>query len=89
MDCAGAPVQLMWPREEDQTHDFYRSMQVALLRAAIDGQGHVSSLRIKSAGDAVTPRWLARGMPALSAPLDAPDKTTSEGLFDLPYGFAH
>ena len=89
MDCAGAPVQLMWPREEDQTHDFYRPMQVALLRAAIDGEGHVSSLRIKSAGDAVTPRWLARGMPALSAPLDAPDKTTSEGLFDLPYGFAH
>ena len=89
MDCAGAPVQLMWPREEDQTHDFYRPMQVALLRAAIDEQGHVSSLRIKSAGDAVTPRWLARGMPALSVPLDAPDKTTSEGLFDLPYGFAH
>lgn len=89
MDCAGAPVQLMWPREEDQTHDFYRPMQVALLRASIDGEGQVSSLRIKSAGDAVTPRWLARGMPALSGPLDPPDKTTSEGLFDLPYGFAH
>ena len=89
MDCAGAPVQLMWPREEDQTHDFYRPMQVALLRASIDGEGQVSSLRIKSAGDAVTPRWLARGMPALSGPLDTPDKTTSEGLFDLPYSFAH
>ena len=89
MDCAGAPVQLMWPREEDQTHDFYRPMQVALLRASIDRQGQASSLRIKSAGDAVTPRWLARGMPALSGPLDTPDKTTSEGLFDLPYGFAH
>ena len=89
MDCAGAPVQLMWPREEDQTHDFYRPMQVALLRASIDGEGQVSSLRIKSAGDAITPRWLARGMPALSGPLDPPDKTTSEGLFDLPYGFAH
>ena len=89
MDCAGAPVQLLWPREEDQAHDFYRPMQVAMLRGVVDNAGHASSLRIKSAGDAITPRWLARGAPALSAPMDTPDKTTSEGLFDLPYGFAN
>jgi isoquinoline 1-oxidoreductase beta subunit len=28
-------------------------------------------------------------MPALAAPFDASDKTTSEGLFDLPYAFAN
>ena len=89
MDCSGAPVQLLWPREEDTGHDFYRPMQVAMLRGSIDGQGAVSSLRIKSAGDAITPRWLERGMPALASPIDTPDKTTAEGLFDLPYGIAH
>ncbi len=89
MDCGGVAVQLVWPREEDQTHDFYRPMQVAMLRASVDQEGHISSLRIKSAGDAVSPRWLARAMPALSGPVDMPDKTTAEGLFDLPYGFAH
>jgi len=88
MDCAGAPVQLMWSREEDTTHDFYRPMHVVMLRAAMDAQGAVSSLRIKSAGDAITPRWTQRTMPALATPLDTPDKTTDEGLFDLPYGFA-
>jgi isoquinoline 1-oxidoreductase beta subunit len=62
---------------------------VAQLRAAVDAQGVVQSLRIKSAGDAITPRWIARTLPALSGPIDAPDKTTSEGLFDLPYGFAN
>lgn len=87
MDCVGFPVQLVWPREEDQGHDFYRPMQAALLRATIDGEGHVASLRIKSAGDAVTPRWLERTMSPLSSWIEAPDKTTSEGLFDLPYGF--
>ena len=87
MDCGGLPVQLVWPREEDQTHDFYRPMQVAMLRAAVDRDGRVSSLRIKSAGDAISPRWLARAMPALSGRVDTPDKTTSEGLFDLPYAF--
>jgi isoquinoline 1-oxidoreductase beta subunit len=87
MDCAGAPVQLVWPREEDMTHDFYRPMQAAMLRASIDARGTVTSLRIKSAGDAISPRWLERGIPALAGPFDTPDKTTAEGLFDLPYGF--
>ncbi len=89
MACDGKPVQLVWSREEDMTHDFYRPMHVAVLRASVDDIGEVSSLRIKSAGDAISPRWMARGMPALSGPVDMPDKTTAEGLFDLPYGFDH
>ena len=88
MACDGLPVQLLWSREEDTTHDFYRPLHVAQLRAAVDAQGTVSSLRIHSAGDAITPRWMERGLPALAGPVDTPDKTTAEGLFDLPYGFA-
>jgi isoquinoline 1-oxidoreductase beta subunit len=89
MDAAGAPVQLVWPREEDTTHDFYRPMHVARLKSAIDANGAVKSLRIRSAGDAITPRWFQRAMPALAGPVDLPDKTTAEGLFDLPYAFGH
>jgi len=89
MDCGGAPVQLVWPREEDTTHDFYRPMHVAMLRASIDAQGAVTSLRIKSPGDAITPRWIERALPTLAGPIDVPDKTTAEGLFDLPYAFAN
>ncbi|TAH10572.1 MAG: xanthine dehydrogenase family protein molybdopterin-binding subunit [Curvibacter sp.] len=89
MACDGKPVQLVWSREEDMTHDFYRPMHVAELRASVDTKGVVSSLRIKSAGDAISPRWMARGLPSLSGPVEMPDKTTSEGLFDLPYGFDH
>ena len=89
MDCGGKPVQLIWSREEDTTHDFYRPMQVARLSAAIDGNNQVTALHIQSAGDAISPRWMARGLPALSGPFDTPDKTTAEGLFDLPYGIAN
>lgn len=89
MDCGGAPVQLIWSREEDTAHDFYRPMHVAMLRSAFDAQGNVTSLRIKSAGDAITPRWIERGIPALAGPIDTPDKTAAEGLFDLPYRFDH
>ena len=89
MDTGGRPVQLAWSREEDMTHDFYRPMAVARLQASIDAQGVASSLCIQSAGDAISPRWFERAATALSGPLEMPDKTTSEGLFDLPYAFAH
>ncbi|PUE45884.1 acylaldehyde oxidase [Limnohabitans sp. 2KL-1] len=88
MACNGAPVQLSWSREEDMGHDFYRPMHLAKFQASLDDKGEVTSLRIKSAGDAITPRWMARAAPHLSGPIDMPDKTTAEGLFDLPYGFA-
>jgi isoquinoline 1-oxidoreductase beta subunit len=87
LECGGRPVQLIWSREEDTTHDFYRPMQVARLSAAVDPDGQIS-LAIKSAGDAITPRWLERNLPALAGPVDTPDKSAAEGLFDLPYGFA-
>jgi isoquinoline 1-oxidoreductase subunit beta len=86
---AGRPVQLVYSREEDMTHDVYRPAHAALMRASVDTNGRLSSLRIQSAGDAITPRWFERAFPLLSGPVDGPDKTTAEGLFDLPYDFAH
>jgi isoquinoline 1-oxidoreductase subunit beta len=89
METNGRPVQLVWPREEDLTHDFYRPAGVAVLRASFGADGYPEALAITSAGDAVTPRWMERGLPALAGPIDLPDKTASEGLFDLPYQIAH
>jgi isoquinoline 1-oxidoreductase subunit beta len=89
MEANGRPVQLVWPREEDLTHDFYRPAGVAVLRASFGADGYPEALAITSAGDAITPRWMERGLPALAGPIDLPDKTASEGLFDLPYAIAH
>jgi isoquinoline 1-oxidoreductase beta subunit len=87
MDLPGTPVQLAWSREEDTTHDFYRPMQVARLRASLGRDGVPAALEVKSAGDAISPRWMERAMPALAGPVDLPDKTAAEGLFDQPYDF--
>jgi isoquinoline 1-oxidoreductase subunit beta len=87
MDCGGRPVQLVWPREEDTTHDFYRPMHAAKLSAVIDDKGTLHALKFKSAGDAISPRIMDRV--GLGVPVDTPDKTTAEGLFDLPYGVPH
>ena len=89
LETGGRPVQLLWSREEDFTHDFYRPAGAALMQAALDAQGRVQALKITGAGDAITPRFLERNAPALAGPLDLPDKTASEGLFDLPYDVPH
>ena len=89
VETGGRPVQLVWPREEDITHDFYRPAGVAVLQAGLDEQGRPVSFAFTGAGDAISPRWMERGLPALAGPVDLPDKTTAEGLFDLPYGVAN
>lgn len=66
MACEGKPVQLIWSREEDMTHDFYRPMHVAQMQAAVDAQGAISSLRIKSAGDSIATRWILRSWPPVA-----------------------
>jgi len=88
IETNGRPVQLLWPREEDITHDFYRPAGVAVMQASFDAQGVVTGLAITSAGDAITPRWMERVLPHLVGPVDTPDKSASDGLFDLPYGIA-
>jgi isoquinoline 1-oxidoreductase beta subunit len=88
-ETGGRPVQLLWSREEDTTHDYYRPAAAAALKAVLGDGGRPLSLRAASAGDAITPRWMERGLPWLAGPIDLPDKTTAEGLFDQPYDIAH
>ena len=89
VETGGQPVQLVWPRDEDLGHDFYRPAAAAWLRAGFDAAGRLIALDLLGAGDAVTPRWLERVAPYLSGPVELPDKTTAEGLFDLPYDVPH
>jgi isoquinoline 1-oxidoreductase beta subunit len=88
-EVGGRPVQVVWPREEDFGHDFYRPAAMAVLRGGLDAQGRLQALAIHSAGDAITPRWMERTLPQLAGPIDTPDKTTAEGLFDLAYDVPH
>lgn len=80
----GAPVQTFWNRAEDTRHDFYRPAAVARFKAGLDTQGALLAWDNVSAGQSVVHQVLKRifGLAGMG-----PDKTTSEGAFDLPYEF--
>lgn len=49
----GAPVKLIWSREEDIRHDYYRPAAAIQLRASLDTQGMPLALRFDIATEAI------------------------------------
>ena len=89
LETGGRPVQLVWSREEDiDARLLPPGRRGACCRpgstpraAAQPDDRRAPATRSRRAG------WSAR-CPRWPAPIDPPDKTTSEGLFDLPYAIA-
>ncbi|MEM8662875.1 MAG: molybdopterin cofactor-binding domain-containing protein [Pseudomonadota bacterium] len=72
--AVGAPVKVVWTREDDTRRDFYRPGAVARMRAAIDADGKVAATEINVAGSSI----LARAVPDLAK--DGVDHTNIDGL---------
>jgi isoquinoline 1-oxidoreductase beta subunit len=51
------PVKLIWSREEDQAHDFYRPISVCRMSAGLDEKGDLVALHVRSSGQSIN-AWL-------------------------------
>jgi isoquinoline 1-oxidoreductase subunit beta len=51
------PVKLIWSREEDQAHDFYRPISQCKMTAGLDAQGNLVGLHVRSSGQSIN-SWL-------------------------------
>jgi isoquinoline 1-oxidoreductase beta subunit len=76
----GRPVKLIWTREEDIRHDFYRPVAMARMIAGLDATGMPIAWKIRTSGQsiiaAVSPRVMQFGI----------DRHFLQGLLeDMPY----
>jgi isoquinoline 1-oxidoreductase beta subunit len=49
----GTPVKLIWSREEDQAHDFYRPISQCKMSAGLDESGKLVGLHIRVSGQSI------------------------------------
>jgi isoquinoline 1-oxidoreductase beta subunit len=71
------PVKLLWTREDDMTHDFYRPQSVHQLAAALGDDGKPTAMTFKMTSQSVTGR-------VFGLPLEAQDPLMTEAAI-APY----
>ena len=78
--AVGKPVKLMWPREEDFSHDQYRPMALIHVHAGLDTTGNVVGWQYRNVSPSISAQ---RGYPLGPAG----DSSAIEGGRGLSYGF--
>jgi isoquinoline 1-oxidoreductase beta subunit len=78
---AQAPVKLVWTREDDIRHDFYRPASFSRFRAALDGRGRPVAWHHRIA----SPSILSRAMPEGLKADGKLDPSSMEAADNLPY----
>jgi isoquinoline 1-oxidoreductase beta subunit len=70
------PVKVLWPREEDMRHDFYRPVAMARMRAGLDATGMPLAWHVRTTGQSILATALGGRV----------DRHFQEGLLeDMPY----
>jgi isoquinoline 1-oxidoreductase beta subunit len=72
----GKPVQLVWTREDDMTHDFYRPATCHRMRGAVDASGHPAAWFHTLASTSIRGYW---------DPKAPPEEDETGGAVQMPY----
>lgn len=97
----GRPVKLVWSREDDTQHDFYRPAMKSRFRVALSDAGEVQSYSHRLAGPsinqqllpqmaaAILPAWIPHHVPDfVGSAIAGEDFSSVEGASDIPYRFS-
>jgi isoquinoline 1-oxidoreductase subunit beta len=72
------PVKLIWSREEDQAHDFYRPISQCKMSAGIDAAGDLVGLHVRISGQSINALLNQKGI------VGGKDMRQLQGLYDTP-----
>ncbi|TYL99190.1 xanthine dehydrogenase family protein molybdopterin-binding subunit [Bradyrhizobium rifense] len=78
----GAPVKLVFTREQDIRHDLYRPFYHDRLRAGLDANGKLLAWHHRIVGSSIFARWAPQAMRS-----DGLDPDAVDGAIQMPYAF--
>ena len=84
MAMAGTPVKMMWSREEDMQHGFYRPASVVRMKAGLDAKGNLVAMHTRIACPSIFKVLMPQVLGA-----DGIDSTSVRTLSDMPYTVPH
>ena len=79
MSMPGTPVKMMWSRQEDMQHGFYRPASVVRMKAGLDARGNLIAMHTRIACPSIL-KVLLRELPR-----EGIDFTAVRTLSDMPY----
>jgi len=78
-----APVKVIWSREEDIQHDFYRPAATSVFEIGVDKDGYPYAWKNRVVNSSImmryAPQWVS----------DKPDSSMTEGAAEMPYHIPH
>jgi isoquinoline 1-oxidoreductase subunit beta len=75
---AGTPVKMIWSREEDQAHDFFRPISQCRMSAGLDADGKLVGLQVRVSGQSIN-AWLNPG-----GIVGGKDQRQLQGFYEAP-----